>query len=237
MRLIAGMHRSGTSLVTRICHLAGADLGNAEEFHPADRWNPDGYFEQSDILSVNLTLVNGRWGRLAYLRLPSDRTVRSRAVPLQDRMQTIIRKYEHRTVKENRFCLTLPAWLDLGLNLEKTLIVFRDPAAVARSLWRRNRLPPLLSYGLWEQHFSRLIKAVAGRPHRYLWYDGLVRHGDVDHAAASLAWLQSQSSDAVAEEIRQCVKPAPRPLKPGRFEPRSTRHLYNDLIERASSQS
>ena len=44
MYLITGMHRSGTSLVAQIFFEVGMDFGDPENFYPADRWNPDGYF-------------------------------------------------------------------------------------------------------------------------------------------------------------------------------------------------
>ena len=46
MILIAGTHRSGTSLVARLLYESGADFGNPEGFYPPDQWNRGGYFEQ-----------------------------------------------------------------------------------------------------------------------------------------------------------------------------------------------
>ena len=59
MKLIAGMHRSGTSLVARLAFELGADFGDPETFYRPDRWNPDGYFEQIDIHAINMPLING----------------------------------------------------------------------------------------------------------------------------------------------------------------------------------
>ena len=42
MKIITGMHRSGTSLVAQIAHRAGAEMGDPETFYRPDRWNPDG---------------------------------------------------------------------------------------------------------------------------------------------------------------------------------------------------
>ena len=77
------MHRSGTSLVARILLGAGGDLGDPKGFFPPDRWNKDGYFEQTDIHSVNMALINGRFGRLAYLKLPAEQTVIRRSAALR----------------------------------------------------------------------------------------------------------------------------------------------------------
>lgn len=75
MKLISGMHRSGTSIVAQLFYEAGSDMGNHETFYKPDKWNPDGYFEQTDIHSVNMPIVNGPWGKLSYFFLPSNDTI------------------------------------------------------------------------------------------------------------------------------------------------------------------
>ena len=70
MKLISGMHRSGTSLVAQLFFEAGADMGNPSTFYPTDKWNSDGYFEQTDILAINQPLINGFLGRFSYFWLP-----------------------------------------------------------------------------------------------------------------------------------------------------------------------
>ena len=67
MHIITGMHRSGTSLVARIFHLMGANLGDEDTFYQPDMWNPEGYFEQPDIHSINMPLVNGIFWKFSYL--------------------------------------------------------------------------------------------------------------------------------------------------------------------------
>jgi len=59
MKIITGMHRSGTSLVARLFFEAGADLGDPTTFYRPDRWNPDGYYEQPEIHGLNMKLTEG----------------------------------------------------------------------------------------------------------------------------------------------------------------------------------
>ena len=73
MRIITGMHRSGTSLVARLFYEFGADMGTPEYFYRPDKWNPEGYFEQPDIHAINMPLINGPWWKLAYFWLPSTK--------------------------------------------------------------------------------------------------------------------------------------------------------------------
>lgn len=198
MHLICGMHRSGTSLIAGMAHQLGADLGDPDGFHPADRWNPDGYFEQREILAVNRRLVDGPWGRAAYLRLPSERTIGARARRLAGDIERLAERYRRRLVKENRFCLTLPAWRRHGATVDRLLIVFRHPLGVARSLGRRNHIPRRLALRLWCEHHRRLFGAAADVPAACLWYDRLVADADgAAHEGAKLAWLLGADPERV----------------------------------------
>ena len=49
--LIAGMHRSGTSLVGSLVQRLGVDLG--EDLVPADRNNPRGYQEDAGLVALH----------------------------------------------------------------------------------------------------------------------------------------------------------------------------------------
>ncbi len=59
MKIITGMHRSASSLVSRLFFEAGADFGPTETMYDANKWNPDGYYEQVDFHTVNIPIVNG----------------------------------------------------------------------------------------------------------------------------------------------------------------------------------
>lgn len=238
MRLILGMHRSGTSLVARIAALAGADLGDPETFHPADRWNPDGYFEQRDVLDVNIRLVNGAFGRLSYLLLPSPERVRRRADALAGEIGRLAERYVGHVVKENRFCLTLHAWRALGLDVERALVVVRDPRAVARSLWRRDRVPSRLALHLWREHLERALASTADLPRRILWYDRLVTDdAGLRSECAALAWLLDRPEDLLVNLARDVVRLGgrePRSDLTGEV-PSAVAELYRELTSRAEA--
>ena len=72
---------------------AGADLGNPETLYPGDRWNPDGYFEQPDIHAINMPLIHGPWGRLAYFFLPSQSTIIKRGQKMSARIKNTAALY------------------------------------------------------------------------------------------------------------------------------------------------
>ncbi len=173
MNIITGMHRSGTSLVARLCHLAGADLGNPETFYPGDRWNPAGYFEQLDIHAVNIPLVNGAWGKLTYLAPPSTKTILWRARKQAAQIARTAEDYRGKIVKDCRFCVTLPGWIRHHAQVDRLLVCLREPDEVARSLKKRNRATRRHALHLWWLHYQRLLENAWGLPVWLVNYENL----------------------------------------------------------------
>lgn len=236
MHLILGMHRCGTSLIARLAALAGADLGDPAGFHPADRWNPDGYFEQREILDVNIALVNGLFGKASYFLLPGSDRVRARARRRADEIRRLGEAYRDRVVKENRFCITLDGWRHVGPTPRRVLLVFRDPRAVARSLARRDHIPHALSNRLWRQHLERALAATDDLERRVLWYDDLI--GDdagMEDSIAKLAWLGDLDATALGSHARDVVRSSgSAPPVPAESElPGEVGRLYRHLIDEA----
>ena len=61
---IAGAHRSGTSMLTRLLHDCGLDLGPESELMPAQTDNPDGFWEHLRFVALNdevLDTFGGAW--------------------------------------------------------------------------------------------------------------------------------------------------------------------------------
>src|SRR5262249_18384300 len=61
---VAGMHRSGTSMIAKLLHLGGIDFGSHEEMLPPSEHNPDGYWERARFVALNdalLTTLDGSW--------------------------------------------------------------------------------------------------------------------------------------------------------------------------------
>ena len=210
MFLISGMHRSGTSLVARLLYEAGAAMGEADTFYPADRWNPDGYFEQAEIQAVNFSLVHGPWGRLAYFHLPKTQTIVARAESHREEIAQTALKYQNTVVKDTRFCLTLPAWLVHGAQIRGVLICLRHPTAIARSLRRRNWITQGLAYRLWRVHLQRLLDHVADIPVWFIRYENI---------------LESSSFSA---EFAPAARFVELPLDDNRLT-----QLYNENVKRA----
>lgn len=239
MRIVSGMHRSGTSLLARLLHDAGADLGDADSFYPADQWNPAGYYEQRDVHAINMPLIHGRYGKLAYFHLPSVTTVLRRADRRSRQIRAAARKYDRCVVKEARFCLTLPAWLRHGAAVETILVCLRNPFEVARSLRRRNKIPLALGYRLWRQHNERLLGSVGDIPHRFVLYEANVNEASyIDEIQPALSFMGiARSRNEVAELCADKIHFRSTPAAfPETAIPSSAARLWSRLLELHAAQ-
>lgn len=241
MILISGMHRSGTSLVAKLFHAAGADMGDSAEFYAADQWNSTGYYEQRAIIALNLKLLHGPWGRLAYLHLPCTKTVLRRARPCADEIARLGEMYASKVVKENRFCLTLPAWRTYGGKVHKVIVCLREPANVVQSLWRRNKIPLWYGYRLWYKHITRLLEYSAGLDLWFVRYEHLI--DPTTNQAELLEALRFTGLNCTTEDIQSCLASAVKANIKNRVSPCQkiypdyVRNLWCELSQRHVSQA
>jgi GT2 family glycosyltransferase/glycosyltransferase involved in cell wall biosynthesis len=149
---VAGMHRSGTSLVSRVVNLLGVELGPEEEMIAAGAQNPAGFWENSHIKELNervLEVLGGRWD--APPRLADGWSTRPELEPLRREASEMLGRLGSegpRGWKDPRNSLTLPFWHTVT-DIDKVIVVLRDPKAVVGSLAERNGFDPEKSAGLW----------------------------------------------------------------------------------------
>jgi len=233
MQIITGMHRSGSSLLAKLLFEAGADLGDAKTFYPGDRWNPDGYYEQPDIHAVNMPLIHGPWGKISYFFLPSTKTILKRARKLTGQIQNAAQKYRGKIVKETRFCLTLPAWIQNEADISKAVICLREPAEVAASLHKRNGISLKFALKLWQTHYERLLNHLHTLPHWYVHYNHLLdpksSFKEIEPVFSFLG--QSLSENQWTQLSRTCVKPMMNHNSDYHINyPKPIRELWNQLL-------
>jgi len=239
MKIISGMHRSGTSLVARLFYEAGAEMGDPDHFYRPDKWNPDGYFEQPEIHAINMPLINGPWWKFAYFALPSNNTIMRRARKLADQIKQTGARYEGKVVKETRFCLTLPAWLKYGAHVDGILVCLREPMQVAHSIQKRNRTTIKHALNLWRIHNLRLLENAKGLPLRFVHY-GCVLDPNLfsREMKGAFDFFGMEFSGEELESLRaKCVKPEMNhaPAEPVRYPP-EVDALWERLQERHQTQ-
>ncbi|MGH3347330.1 MAG: sulfotransferase [Nocardioides sp.] len=132
--IVAGFHRSGTSLVTQLLVEAGLFVG--DELLGSRPSNPYGHFEDTEVLRIHRAILE-RHGTDWQWDAPFPHFI---GRDHWDAMVAFIRRRElaHRTwgFKDPRVCLFLGAWRYL-LPDAKFLVVYRDPAECVRSMETR----------------------------------------------------------------------------------------------------
>ncbi len=241
MKIITGMHRSGTSLVTRTFYNMGANLGDERSFYRPDRWNPEGYFEQPDIHRINMPLVNGAFWKFSYFRLPSTSTILRRGRRMSKLIRETYRKYDDILVKETRFCLTMPAWLAEGARFEKVIICLRHPYEIARSIQKRNHTFLSHGYYLFNEHNQRILQHVEQAGSR-VWFVNYANLLDKEKAPreieAALGFMNvAYQPEILNDFLEQAIRePLNRKGTQEVILPRKTEQIWTVLLEKHQSQ-
>jgi hypothetical protein len=162
--VILGMHRSGTSAITRMVNLLGVPT-----CHPADlirdrTGNLRGHWESGTLVKHNdelLRAVGGAW----WCPPPLDTDWLAVAGGRMDSAAGAF--YDVHTTpswvwKDPRTCVTAPFWIATLPQRLTFLLVVRHPVAVAASLAKRSGLTPEGGIALWEGYMARAARAATG---------------------------------------------------------------------------
>jgi hypothetical protein len=133
--IIAGMHRSGTSLITNWLHRCGLQIG--ETLLEASVANKEGHFEDREFLKIHEDILTSNGLENTGLVYDKPLTISEYQI---EKLKAIIRvKDNHFTEwgwKEPRTCLFLDTYHQLLPNA-KYLVIVRDYLAVVNSLLKR----------------------------------------------------------------------------------------------------
>jgi hypothetical protein len=172
------MHRSGTSLLTRILNLIGLYLGSDQvSVQPAED-NIKGHWEHTEIVSLNdaiLQRYGGSWDEPPLL--PPYWETASLLDDLKQRAQVLIEDQFAGVHlwgwKDPRSCLTLPFWQQL-LPEMRYVICLRNPVDVALSLRHRNSFSSEKSSSLWFRYVNSAFERTEGKPRLVVFYEDLM---------------------------------------------------------------
>lgn len=161
---IAGMHRSGTSMIARLLNLCGLYLGEEQDLLPAQPDNPEGFWENRKFVEINdaiLTSLGGSWDAPPEPDsiLSQKRLIRS----LEKHAQNLIGDFAGMTFwgwKDPRNSLTFPFWQNLIPGL-KVIVCLRNPIEVAKSLAQRNHFSETVGLSLWQSYNQSLMTSIA----------------------------------------------------------------------------
>jgi len=229
--VVAGMHRSGTSLVTGALHAAG--WATAGELLPPGPANPRGYFEDLEILRIHERLLAAH-GLLAWDEPGRVRGLRGQRLgiprPIAADVDLIVARYRQGSPwvwKNPRATLFLHAWARL-LPEATFVLPVRRPEEVVASLLRRG--DPL---GLRRRDTVRLAMRALSLWHSYnlAILDFLSTHEQravVTRTPQDLAAVAAAAPDAVDCSL---LHRAPARLRVA--VPRASQSLYRTLDQHA----
>lgn len=172
---IAGMHRSGTSMIARLLNICGMYLGAQDRIIPPRPDNPAGFWENIDFVTLNdeiLASKGGGWD-FPFPQAADGWELEPALTPLRTEAKKLVKTLiEHETWgwKDPRSSLTFPFWKSLFPHL-KAVVCLRNPLEVALSLHGRNNNSIPFGLNLWLTYNQRLLAVV--RPE-----DRVVTHYD-----------------------------------------------------------
>ncbi|HEY9217452.1 MAG TPA: hypothetical protein VIO94_05335, partial [Phenylobacterium sp.] len=178
--LVLGMHRSGTSALTKALSSLGTDL--PAHVMPGDEHNEAGYYESWPIAVLNdqwLRACGSAWDDpFAYplntLAPAQEAEWTTKAAELFDEEFGDSRRP---LLKDPRVSLLAPAWFDIleakGFEV-RCVISSRGPAAVAKSLERRNGFSLQRGVLIWASYMLAAERYSRGRTRVFVAYEALL---------------------------------------------------------------
>jgi hypothetical protein len=156
--LVLGMHRSGTSALTRILNLLGAELPT--HLLGAQFGNDAGHWEPRNLLALHdemLTAAGSRWDDISPLDLSRLQT--AELEQFKDRIKALLLgEYGEApvfVVKDPRICRFVPFFSGLLAEMDvsvRVALTLRNPVSVASSLVQRNGFSQRFASLLWLRH-------------------------------------------------------------------------------------
>ena len=184
--VVLGMHRSGTSILTKGLEIVGASLGN-DFIKPIKGVNDKGFFEDEEINKLNIELlkaVNSDWYFIEQINDDAFEQLRSQGY-IQKAVDLLTKKMasvEIFAFKDPRTSKLLPFWRHvfskLNINVLYVLSI-RHPKSVVKSLSKRDGLAAVHSYLLWISYVLESLKGSSGHPRVMVDYDNLIENPEL----------------------------------------------------------
>lgn len=182
--VVLGMHRSGTSAITRALQVLGVELG--DRLMPSAEDNNKGFYEDIDLNELNIEMLNALgndWYYLAPIKPNDVESLRkkgyfSHAVELLQQKVATAPVYG---IKDPRVAKLLPFWQEVFSHCQldvNYVMPIRHPLSVARSLDKRDDLEAEQSYLLWLGHVITGLIGSYGDKRVVVDYDRLMQSPD-----------------------------------------------------------
>lgn len=179
---IMGMHRSGTSVLSRLMGVLGYSHGN--HLMAPDQYNPNGYWEDLDIAALNdkmLEHLEMRWDAISFHTAQPELIQKLKPFTLEaeEILQQKITGQERLVIKDPRLCLLLGFWQYIALRKgisSQLLFLFRHPESVIQSLISRNEFHRGKANLLYTLYNCHAITQLQNQTYLSLSFEALVQH-------------------------------------------------------------
>jgi hypothetical protein len=204
---IAGMHRSGTSMVAQFLHRCGVFLGPASNLMEAAEQNPEGFWEHVQLVEINDELLNLLGAGWDYPPRPPIDWDSPRFDHLRTRAARVFaefEQYERWGWKDPRTSLTLPFWRAVVGGIQVVAVV-RNPLEVALSLRHRNGFSLALGLALWQATYRHLLADTTPEQRILTHYDAYFGRPAAEFERL-LRFLDLPGEPAVIAELAQTTR-------------------------------
>ena len=209
--LVLGMHRSGTSALTRVLSLLGAAL--PKHLLPANDFNVAGYWEPEPLVTLHdrmLAEAGSQWNDWRAFHsawLGEERREYYKA----EVARIIAEEYGDASlfvIKDPRICRLLPFYQEVLTSLgvdTHYVMTFRNPLAVAQSLASRDGIKPPFADLIWLRHVLDAESGTRDAPRVFVSFERLLANWqDVVGAIGKglgLAWPTPENVSVEAADI------------------------------------
>jgi len=160
--VITGMHRSGTSFLTRALNLSGVYIGEMESLTSTDlKFFPEnlrGHWESKKILELTMESLksnNGSWHKLPN-KIKIDKKI---ARKISSTIKELMNHESFATgFKDPRIIPLLDSWKKFFPKNTILIGIFRQPLEVAESLKIRDGFDYEKSLNLWKTYNEKLLQ-------------------------------------------------------------------------------
>jgi len=183
--VVLGMHRSGTSALTRGLQVMGVRLGD-RMIPPIEGNNSKGFWEDIDLNNLNTAIlrsIGSSWNHLEPITLNDVETLRNKGYFLRafELLRQKVGDAPVFGVKDPRIPKLLPFWKGVFSHCQfdvSYILAVRHPLSVAKSLGKRDGFDSGKSYLLWLGHVLTSLTDIVGEKRVVVDYDRLMESPD-----------------------------------------------------------
>lgn len=209
---VLGMHRSGTSAITRGLLALGVDLGN-QLMEAIPEVNPKGFLEDMEFYRLNdemLHELGTDWSYSTPLTAVQITTLLAQGF-LQRGIELLQNKASQASLfgfKDPRMCRLLAFWQTALAaccddKVAYYLLTLRNPASIADSLQKRDGLDRTQSYLMWLSHTLNAVALTMGRQRVLVEFDRMLQTPMLQLQRIAQAFGLSVDEDDAAQRYAQ----------------------------------